>query len=55
MTETNDKAQENIAYLGALNMLRQLVDQGKITEEERAGAAARIAQILGAELIMISI
>lgn len=35
MTETNDKTRANIAYLGALNLLCQLVDLGKITEEER--------------------
>lgn len=51
MTETNDRTRSNVAYLGALNLLRWLADQGKITEEERAGAAGRIAENLGANLI----
>ena len=51
MTEKNDKTRTNIAYLGALSLLRWLADQGKITEEERAGAARRVAESLGADLI----
>ena len=53
MSEINSKTQVNIAYLGALNMLRWLVVQGKITAEEQAGAAARIAENLGADIIML--
>lgn len=53
MTEANNNAQVNIAYLGALNMLRWLVVQGKITAEEQAGAAARIAENMGADVIIL--
>ena len=55
MTETNDKVQANLAYLGALNMLRWLEAQGKITEQERIGAAAHIAERLGADLILLCV
>lgn len=51
MTENNDKTRANVAYLGALNLLRWLADRGKITEEERAGAAGRVAENLGTNLI----
>lgn len=50
MTENN----VNIDFIGIMNLLRYLLAEGHITEEERSCISARIAYNTGANIIVLN-